>query len=106
MLEGPPSLIFPLCHAFRPLPNGFAFNHGAKLLTMAKSVLCSHFSDKSLEENMIESKRVQASVHREEPLREQLEASARLSVRSLSGEITFRLKRSLECDRQIDCDAA
>src|SRR5262249_4987563 len=51
-------------------------------------------------------RRVQVSVHLEEALREQLEAAARRSVRSLSGEITFRLKRSLECDSQIDSDAA
>jgi len=49
-------------------------------------------------------RRVQVSVHLEEALREQLEAAARRSVRSLSGEITFRLKRSL--DSQIDSDAA
>jgi hypothetical protein len=48
---------------------------------------------------MMEAKRVQVSLHLEEPLREELEAAARRSVRSLSGEITFRLKRSLECDR-------
>jgi hypothetical protein len=55
---------------------------------------------------MTEAKRVQVSLHLEEPLREELEAAARRSVRSLSGEITFRLKRSLECDRQINSDAA
>jgi len=55
---------------------------------------------------MAEAKRVQVSVHLEQPLREQLEAAARRSVRSLSGEITFRLKRSLECDRQFESDAA
>jgi len=55
---------------------------------------------------MTESKRVQVSLHLEEPVREQLEAAARRSVRSLSGEISFRLKRSLECDREIDSDAA
>lgn len=54
---------------------------------------------------MAEARRVQVSVHLEEPLREQLETAARRSVRSLSGEITFRLKRSLECDHQIDSDA-
>jgi len=59
-----------------------------------------------LGQKMTEAKRVQVSVHLEEPLREELEAAARRSVRSLSGEITFRLKRSLECDRQIDTDAA
>jgi hypothetical protein len=50
--------------------------------------------------------RTQVSVLMEEKLRERLEVAARRSVRSLSGEITFRLKRSLECDRQIDSDAA
>jgi TraY domain-containing protein len=55
---------------------------------------------------MTEAKRVQVSLHPEEPLREQLEEAARRSVRSLSGEVTFRLRRSLECDREIDSDAA
>jgi hypothetical protein len=55
---------------------------------------------------MTEPKRVQVSLHLEEPLREQLEAAARRSVRSLSGEITFRLRQSLECDRQLDSKAA
>jgi hypothetical protein len=50
--------------------------------------------------------RTQVSVLMEEKLRERLEVAARRSVRSLSGEITFRLKCSLECDRQIDSDAA
>jgi TraY domain len=54
---------------------------------------------------MTEAKRLQVSLHLEEPLREQLEEAARRAVRSLSGEVTFRLKRSLECDRQIDADA-
>jgi TraY domain len=53
-------------------------------------------------QKMTEARRVQVSLHLEEPVREQLEAAARRSVRSLSGEVTFRLKRSLECDRQID----
>jgi len=55
---------------------------------------------------MMEARRVQVSLHLEEPVREQLEAAARRSVRSLSGEVTFRLKRSLECDSQIDSDDA
>jgi hypothetical protein len=55
---------------------------------------------------MTEAKRVQVSLHLEEPLREQLEAAARRSVRSLSGEVTFRLKRSLECDNHLDSEAA
>jgi hypothetical protein len=55
---------------------------------------------------MTETKRIQISVGLDEALRQELEAAARRSVRSLSGEITFRLKRSLECDRQIDTDAA
>lgn len=55
---------------------------------------------------MTETKRIQISVGLDEELRQELEAAARRSVRSLSGKITFRLKRSLECDRQIDTDAA
>jgi hypothetical protein len=54
----------------------------------------------------MEAKRVQVSLHLEEPLREQLEAAARRSMRSLSGEVTFRLKRSLERESWIDTDAA
>jgi hypothetical protein len=57
-------------------------------------------------QRMTEAKRVQVSLHLEEPLREQLEAAARRSVRSLSGEVTFRLKRSLECDNHLDSEAA
>jgi hypothetical protein len=49
-------------------------------------------------------KRVQISVHVDEPLREQLETAARRAVRSLSGEIAYRLQRSF--DRRIDTDAA
>src|SRR5262245_52809797 len=48
--------------------------------------------------------RTQVSVLMEEKLREQLEVAARGSRRSLSGEIAWRLERSLECDRQIDTD--
>ena len=50
--------------------------------------------------------RTQVSVLMEEKLREQLEVAARGSRRSLSGEIAWRLERSLECDGQIDSDAA
>ena len=50
--------------------------------------------------------RTQVSVLMEEKLREQLEVAARGSRRSLSGEIAWRLERSLECDREIDSDAA
>ena len=57
-------------------------------------------------QRMTEAKRVQVSLHLEEPLREQLEAAARRSVRSLSGEVTFRLKRSLEGDNHLDSEAA
>jgi hypothetical protein len=55
---------------------------------------------------MTETKRTQISVGVDDALRQELEAAARRSVRSLSGEITFRLKRSLEYDRQIDGDRA
>jgi hypothetical protein len=85
----------------------FAYNHSAKALTSSNLLLCIHSSDKSqMGQRMTEAKRVQVSLHLEEPLREQLEEAARRSVRSLSGEVTFRLKRSLECDREIDSDAA
>jgi hypothetical protein len=57
-------------------------------------------------QKMTEARRVQVSLHLEEPVREQLEAAARRSVRSLSGEVTFRLKRSLECDQIDSNDAA
>jgi hypothetical protein len=50
--------------------------------------------------------RTQVSVLMEEKLREQLEVAARGSRRSLSGEIAWRLERSLECDRQIDTHPA
>lgn len=55
---------------------------------------------------MTEAKRIQISVGLDEALRQELETAARRSVRSLSGEVTYRLRRSLECDRQIDSDAA
>jgi hypothetical protein len=50
------------------------------------------------------TRRVQISVHVDEPLREQLETAARRSIRSLSGEIAYRLQRSF--DRQLDGDTA
>ena len=51
-------------------------------------------------------KRTQISLHVDETLRQQLEVAAKSAVRTLSGEITYRLQRSLECDRQPDSDAA
>ena len=69
-------------------------------------MLCIPSSDKTKHGQDMMEKRVQVSLHLEEPLREQLEAAARRAVRSLSGEVTFRLKRSLECDRALDSDAA
>jgi len=45
--------------------------------------------------------RTQVSVLMDEKLREQLEVAARGARRSLSGEITWRLERSLENDRRI-----
>jgi hypothetical protein len=45
-----------------------------------------------------QERRVQVSVHLEEALREQLEIAAKRAVRSLSGEIAFRLRRSLEAE--------
>jgi hypothetical protein len=54
-----------------------------------------------------QSKRVQISVHVDEPLRERLETAARRAVRSLSGEIAYRLQRSFAPnDGHIDTDAA
>jgi hypothetical protein len=50
--------------------------------------------------------RTQVSVLMDEKLREQLEVAARGARRSLSGEIAWRLERSLECDRQLDSNAA
>lgn len=55
---------------------------------------------------MTETKRIQLSIGLDEALRQELEAAARRSVRSLSGEISYRLKRSLECERQFNSDAA
>ena len=52
-----------------------------------------------------EEKRTQVSVHLSEPLRQALEAAARREVRSLSGEIAYRLQRSFD-QQQIDSDAA
>ena len=40
--------------------------------------------------------RSQVSVIMHDELRERLEAAARRSIRSLAGEITYRLERSLE----------
>ena len=42
--------------------------------------------------------KVQISIHVERPVREQLEAAAKRAVRSLSGEISWRLQRSLEAE--------
>jgi Arc-like DNA binding domain len=53
---------------------------------------------------MSEEAKVQVSVAVGEGLREKLEEAARRAVRSLSGEIVFRLQRSFE-SREID-DAA
>jgi hypothetical protein len=50
-----------------------------------------------------QAKRVQISVHLDEPLREQLEAAAKRAVRSLSGEAAYRLRRSFE-PTQLDSD--
>jgi TraY domain len=43
-----------------------------------------------------QTKRVQISIHLDEPLREQLEAAAKRSIRSLSGEAAYRIRQSLE----------
>jgi len=47
-----------------------------------------------------QTKRVQISIHLDEPLREQLEAAARRSIRSLSGEAEYRIRQSLESEQQ------
>jgi TraY domain len=47
-----------------------------------------------------EEKKVQISVHLTEPLREQLEAAARRSIRSLSAEAAYRIRQSLESEQQ------
>jgi hypothetical protein len=44
-------------------------------------------------------RRVQISIHLDEPLREQLEAAAKRSIRSLSGEAAFRIRQSLESEQ-------
>jgi TraY domain len=46
-----------------------------------------------------QAKRVQISVHLDEPLREQLEAAAKRSIRSLSGEAAYRIRQSLESEQ-------
>jgi hypothetical protein len=48
----------------------------------------------------LELKRVQISVHLDEPLREQLEQAAKRSVRSISGEAAYRIRESLKADEQ------
>jgi hypothetical protein len=53
------------------------------------------FGKKMTEE---QAKRVQISIHVDEPLREQLEAAAKRAVRSLSGEAAYRLRQSLEAE--------
>jgi hypothetical protein len=45
-------------------------------------------------------KRVQISIHLDEPLREQLEAAAKRSIRSLSAEAAYRIRQSLESEQQ------
>jgi hypothetical protein len=47
---------------------------------------------------MSEQKRVQISIHLEKHLRAPLEAAAKHAVRSLSGEVAYRIRRSLEAD--------
>ena len=42
--------------------------------------------------------KAQISIHVEKPVREQLEAAAKRELRSLSGEIHYRLQRSLEAE--------
>jgi TraY domain len=57
-------------------------------------------------ERQLSEGRTQVSVIMDEQLRARLEVAARRAVRTLSGEINFRLKRSLECDRPLDSDIA
>jgi TraY domain len=47
---------------------------------------------------MGEEKRVQITIHLEGRLRAQLEAAAKRAVRSLSGEVAYRIQRSLESE--------
>jgi hypothetical protein len=47
-----------------------------------------------------QTKRVQISIHLDEPLREQLEAAAKRSIRSLSAEAAYRIRQSLESEQQ------
>jgi hypothetical protein len=53
-----------------------------------------------------QAKRVQISVHLDEPLREQLEAAAKRAVRSLSGEAAYRLRQSFEAETAETASAA
>jgi TraY domain len=48
---------------------------------------------------MTEAKRVQITIHLDEPLREQLEAAAKRSIRSLSAEAAYRIRESLKCEQ-------
>src|SRR5262249_26568974 len=112
MLERATSLVFHPAHAISPFPR-FCSVYRRRNLDKGKTVQYGGYvggsTYKTWRFGMADQdpeRRVQVSVHLEEALREQLEAAARRSVRSLSGEITFRLKRSLECDSQIDSDAA
>jgi hypothetical protein len=47
-----------------------------------------------------QAKRVQISIHLDEPLRVQLEAAAKRSIRSLSGEAAYRIRQSLESEQR------
>ena len=46
-----------------------------------------------------QTKRVQISIHLDEALRELLEAAARRSIRSLSGEAAYQIRESLEAEQ-------
>jgi hypothetical protein len=47
-----------------------------------------------------QTKRVQISIHLDEPLRSELERAARVSLRSVSGEAAFRIRESLKSDKR------
>jgi len=47
-----------------------------------------------------QTKRVQISIHLDEPLRSELEHAARVSLRSLSGEAAYRIRESLKADER------
>jgi hypothetical protein len=108
MLEGPSTLF---CrHPSQPVFRCFVYKSTTKIDKRGKwgyaNIPVTKLRRREQEAKMTETKRIQLSIGLDEALRQELEAAARRSVRSLSGEISYRLKRSLECERQLDSDAA